>query len=72
MDVLQTRGLGLLRRACKEMDTTVVMVTHDPRPASYADRVIFLKDGQMVRELLAGDDGLGPEGIMAVMAELAL
>jgi putative ABC transport system ATP-binding protein len=29
------------------------MVTHDPNAASYADRVIFLKDGQIVRELLS-------------------
>ncbi len=64
--------LDMLRRACKELNTTVVMVTHDPRAASYADRVVFLKDGQTVHELLAGDDGLRPEEIMDVMAELEL
>jgi putative ABC transport system ATP-binding protein len=37
--------LGLLRRAVDEFDQTVVMVTHDPRIASYADRVIVLSDG---------------------------
>jgi putative ABC transport system ATP-binding protein len=30
---------------------TIVMVTHDPRAASYADRVVFLADGRIVHEL---------------------
>ena len=67
-----TTVLELLRRTCKELNTTVVMVTHDPRAASYADRVVFLKDGQIVRELNAGEEGLGAEEIMGVMAELEL
>lgn len=40
----------LLRRAADEWNRTVVIVTHDPRIAAYADRIIFLKDGQMVDE----------------------
>jgi putative ABC transport system ATP-binding protein len=67
-----TTVLELLRRACKELDATVVMVTHDPRAASYADRVVFLRDGRAVRELNAGDEGLSTEEIMGVMAELEL
>ena len=67
-----TTVLELLRRTCKELHTTVVMVTHDPRAASYADRVVFLQDGQIVRELNAGEEGLGAEEIMGVMAELEL
>ncbi len=35
----------LLRQASKEWNRSVVMVTHDPRIAAYADRIIFLKDG---------------------------
>ena len=62
--------LELLRRTCKEMDATVVMVTHDPRAASYADRVVFLRDGQTVRELIASDEDLSAEEIMGVMAAL--
>jgi putative ABC transport system ATP-binding protein len=31
---------------------SIVMVTHDPRGAAYADRVVFLADGQVVDELL--------------------
>ncbi|MGH8939144.1 MAG: ABC transporter ATP-binding protein, partial [Actinomycetes bacterium] len=43
--------LGFLKRAVKEMDQTVVMVTHDPVAASYADRVLFLADGHIVDEM---------------------
>jgi len=67
-----TNVLELLRRTCKDLNTTVVMVTHDPRAASYADRVVFLRDGRTVRELTAGDGGLSPQEIMGVMAELEL
>ena len=43
--------LGFLRKAVRELDQTVVMVTHDPVAASYADRVIFLADGHIVDEM---------------------
>ena len=43
--------LGFLRRSVDDFAQTVVMVTHDPGAAAYADRVIFLKDGQIVAEL---------------------
>jgi putative ABC transport system ATP-binding protein len=43
--------LAFLRRSVREMDQTVVMVTHDPVAASYADRVLFLADGRMVDEM---------------------
>ena len=67
-----TTVLELLRRTCKELNKTVVMVTHDPRAASYADRVVFLRDGRVVRELAPGDEGHNPQEIMDVMAELEL
>ncbi|GAP52923.1 ABC transporter ATP-binding protein [Streptomyces azureus] len=44
--------LGFLRNSVREMGQTVVMVTHDPVAASYADRVIFLADGRIVDEML--------------------
>ncbi|MGI5215192.1 ABC transporter ATP-binding protein [Plantactinospora sp. CA-290183] len=44
--------LGFLRRSVQEYGQTIVMVTHDPVAASYADRVIFLADGQIVSELI--------------------
>ncbi|MBD0860506.1 ABC transporter ATP-binding protein [Gordonia sp. zg691] len=43
--------LAILRAATDEFGQTVVIVTHDPRAASYADRVVFLADGQIVQEL---------------------
>ena len=43
--------LGFLRRAVDEWGQTVVIVTHDPRAASYADIVVFLRDGQIVDRL---------------------
>ena len=43
--------LDILRAATDEFGQTVVIVTHDPRAAAYADRVVFLADGQIVREL---------------------
>ncbi len=41
---------SLLRDVTKKYGRTVVMVTHDPRIAAYADRIIFLKDGKVVDE----------------------
>jgi len=43
--------LAFLRQSVKELGQSVVMVTHDPRSAAYADRVIFLADGSVVSEL---------------------
>jgi putative ABC transport system ATP-binding protein len=43
--------MGLLRRSCDELGQTTVVVTHDPRAASTADRVVFLRDGQIDGEI---------------------
>lgn len=43
--------LSFMRRAVKEFGQTIVMVTHDPTAASYADRILFLEDGQIVDEM---------------------
>jgi len=43
--------LAFLRRSVTEFGQSIVMVTHDPRGAAYADRVIFLADGTVVGEL---------------------
>ena len=42
---------GLLKQVAKEWGRAVLMVTHDPRIAAYADRIIFLKDGKIVNEV---------------------
>ncbi|MCB1013381.1 MAG: ABC transporter ATP-binding protein, partial [Microthrixaceae bacterium] len=44
--------LGFLRRSVDEFGQTVVMVTHDPNAAGYADRVLFLADGRIVDEVV--------------------
>jgi putative ABC transport system ATP-binding protein len=46
--------LGLLRTAVDEFGQTVVMVTHDPEAASYADRLVVLRDGLVVHDAEAG------------------
>ncbi len=43
--------LGFLRQAVDTLDQSIVMVTHDPHAASFADRVVFLDDGKIVHEL---------------------
>ncbi len=43
--------LGFMRRAVSEYGQTIVMVTHDPVAASYADRALVLADGKLVHEI---------------------
>ncbi|HET7090177.1 MAG TPA: ABC transporter ATP-binding protein [Anaerolineae bacterium] len=50
-----TAILELLRHTCDELGHTIVMVTHDARAASYADRVVFLKDGRVVDQVRRAD-----------------
>jgi putative ABC transport system ATP-binding protein len=45
--------LSFMREAVRDLGQTIVMVTHDPVAASYADRVVFLADGRIVHELHA-------------------
>jgi putative ABC transport system ATP-binding protein len=40
-----------MRRAVTDLGQTIVMVTHDPVAAAYADRIIFLADGKVVDEM---------------------
>jgi len=46
-----TEVLSFLRSSVTTLHQTVVMVTHDPKAASYADRVIFLADGKVVQDM---------------------
>jgi putative ABC transport system ATP-binding protein len=52
-----TEILEFMRQAVNELSQTIVMVTHDPRAASFADRVVFLADGSTVDELLGPTEG---------------
>jgi len=43
--------LKLLRQLCDKLGQTIVMVTHDPKAASHADKVVFLKDGHIIDQM---------------------
>jgi len=58
--------LDLLRRCVREFGQTIVMVTHDPAAACYADRVVFLADGR-IADLL---DQPAPQAVLDRMAAL--
>jgi putative ABC transport system ATP-binding protein len=60
--------LGFLRRSVRDFGQTIVMVTHDPNAASYADRVIFLGDGQIVDEM----ESPTPEAVLDRLKRLDL
>ena len=49
--------LEIMTRMNQDMGATILMVTHDAYSASYARRVLFLKDGRLFNELLRGDRG---------------
>jgi putative ABC transport system ATP-binding protein len=59
--------LDLLRSYVESYGQTTVMVTHEPRAASIADRVLFLADGLIVKELAKAS----PADVLAVMSELS-
>lgn len=58
--------LASLQQAARERHQTIIMVTHDPAAAAYADRALILVDGQIAHELR----GANYEQIAAVMAEV--
>jgi putative ABC transport system ATP-binding protein len=59
--------LELLSQAVQEAGQTTVMVTHDPRSASIADRILFLADGDIVKELPRSE----PSAVIAAMEEIS-
>ena len=58
--------LSFMQRAVKELGQTIVMVTHDPTSASYADRVLFLTDGRIVHEM----DDPTPDSVLDTIKSL--
>ena len=60
--------LDLLRGSVQDYGQTLVMVTHDARAAATADRVLFLADGLIVKEL----HGAGEHQVLAAVEEIAL
>ncbi|MBN1304766.1 MAG: ABC transporter ATP-binding protein [Anaerolineales bacterium] len=61
---------GLLRDVSKQYDRTVIMVTHDPRIAAYADRIVFLKDGKVVDETLLDRKNHGAAAVTRMIKEI--
>jgi putative ABC transport system ATP-binding protein len=59
--------LQLMRDSVDSYGQTTVMVTHDPRAASIADRILFIADGLIVKELIGGS----PAEVLAVMGEIS-
>jgi putative ABC transport system ATP-binding protein len=47
--------MSLLRRSCDELGQTIIVVTHDPRAAAYADQVVFIRDGKEQEKLTFAD-----------------
>ena len=62
------RILKLLRKACDDFGQTIVMVTHDPATAIFADRVVFLLDGKVVNEIQA--ENVNIETITEILTQL--
>ena len=48
--------LNSIERLNKELNATILMVTHDAFTASYANRILFIKDGKIFNELIRGND----------------
>jgi putative ABC transport system ATP-binding protein len=59
--------LALMRDSVDAYGQTTIMVTHDPRAAAIADRILFIADGQIVKQLA----GATAAEVLAVMAELS-
>jgi putative ABC transport system ATP-binding protein len=64
--------MQLLRKAVDRDGRSVLLVTHNPRDACFADRVLFLVDGEIVREPVLEGPGLKVEDVHAALAQLAI
>jgi putative ABC transport system ATP-binding protein len=61
----------MLRQTVDEWKQTIILVTHDPRVAAYADRIVFLKDGRIVDDNLLKGQGK-PDQIREQLSKMAL
>ena len=59
--------LALLRRSVDDYGQTTVMVTHDPQAAAIADRIVFLADGEIVRDTARSS----ARDVVSIMEELS-
>ena len=65
-----TAIMELLRRSCDELNQTVIVVTHDPKAAAFANRVIFLRDGDIVEELRPGKEQPLSKRLRSIMSTM--
>ena len=65
-----TAIMALLQRSCRDLNQTVIVVTHDPKAAAYARRIIFLRDGIVVNEFIPGDDLPMPQRLRGIMENM--
>jgi putative ABC transport system ATP-binding protein len=62
--------MDMLRKSCDELQQAVIVVTHDTKAAAYADRIIFLRDGVVIREKCFGRDESHSQRLKAVIETL--
>jgi putative ABC transport system ATP-binding protein len=62
--------MELLQRSCQELEQALIAVTHDARAATYADRVVFLRDGKIVNEICFEKQQEMPERLSLVVKAL--
>lgn len=61
--------MGLLQQLNEEEEATILMVTHDPLAASYCKRIVFIKDGELIDEIV--QNGNQKEFYDLIMVKLA-
>jgi len=66
-----TAIMELLRQSCDQLNQSIVVVTHDPRAAAYADRVVFLRDGRLDGELAFSPDTQLAEKLRQILERMS-
>ncbi len=64
--------MQILSRCAREQNRAVVLVTHNPRDAAFADRVHFLVDGELARDVVLRGPGLKVEAVHEALASLSI
>jgi len=64
--------MQLFRRSCDERGQTILLVTHNPRDAAFADEVHFIKDGEMHEQQGLGSGDVTAEAIATSLTTLAI
>ena len=60
--------MSLLRRSCDDLGQTTIVVTHDPRAAAYADRIVFLRDGKEENRIIFDNTSSISDRIRLIMS----